>query len=204
MNTYSTLKVSIASWLAQSNISSGDTVVDDFLDMAEAEVNRRLRVRFMESATSLTASSITVALPADYMGLRGVYLDGSPQRSMEYHTPEQLNSIANTAGQPYAFTIRGENMVLQAEPDSTYTIQVHYYAKPTALSVSNETNWITNNYPQTYLHGALKYAAQYVSDDAALAKWSAMFDKDLADIEATDDFEKYGPAPRMKSETCKW
>lgn len=204
MNTYSTLKVSIASWLAQSNIASGDAIVDDFIDMAEAEVNRRLRVRFMESALSLTATSATVALPADYMGFRAVHIDGSERYTLEYRTPEQLNSIDNGSRQPQYYTVRGDNMVFPADPSSTITVAGTYYAKPTALSGSNETNWITNNYPQVYLFAALKNAAIYSSDDAAISKYSALLDKALAEVEAADDGERYGPAPVMRSETWKW
>jgi drug/metabolite transporter (DMT)-like permease len=87
---------------------------------------------------------------------------------------------------------------------STYTVGLRYYAKPAALSGSNTTNWLTDNYPQLYLYGALKAAAIYVSDDAALAKYSALFDKALIDLEGMDDFEKYGPAPVVSSETYKW
>lgn len=204
MNTYSTLKVSIASWLAQSNISSGDTIVDDFIDLAEAEVNRRLRVRFMESALSLTATSATVALPSDYAGLRAAHIDGSDRYSLEYRTPEQLNSISNASTIPSYFTIRGTNMVFPADPDSTITVGGTYYAKPAALSASNETNWITDNYPQVYLYGALKQAGLYVSDDAMVQKYSALLDKAIADVQAADDMERYGPAPVMRSESYKW
>lgn len=204
MNTYSTLKVSIASWLAQSNIASGDTIVDDFIDMAEAEVNRRLRVRFMESALSLTATSATVGLPSDYMGFRAVHIEGSSRYSLEYRTPEQLNSISNSSQQPNYYTVRGEYMVFPADPSSTITVAGTYYAKPTALSASNETNWITTNYPQVYLFAALKNAAIYGSDDEAISKYSALLDKALGEIEAADDGERYGPAPVMRSETWKW
>lgn len=204
MNTYSTLKISIASWLAQSNIASGDSIVDDFVDMAEAEVNRRLRVRFMESALSLTATSATVALPSDYMGLRAAHIEGSTRYSLEYRTPEQLNSISNAVAQPACYTIRGTNMVFPADPSGTITVAGTYYAKPTALSVSNETNWITDNYPQVYLFAALKNAAIYGSDDDAIAKYSALLDKAIKEIEVADDTERYGPSPVMRSETYKW
>lgn len=204
MNTYSTLKVSIASWLAQSNITSSDSIVDDFIDMAEAEVNRRLRVRFMESALSLTATSATVGLPADYMGFRAVHIEGTDRYSLEYRTPEQLNSISSDSRQPQYYTVRGEYMVFPADPSSTITVAGTYYAKPTALSASNETNWITANFPQVYLFAALKNAAIYGSDDEAIGKYSALLDKALSEIEAADDGERYGPAPVMRSETWKW
>jgi len=204
VNTYANLKTSIAAWLAQSNITSSDAIVDDFIDIAEAEVNRRVRLRFMESSTSMTATSLTVSLPADYMGLRGAYIDGDSRYSLEYKTPEQLNSLSNDAGRPRFFTVRGDYMEFPGECDATYTVSLRYYAKPTALSGSNTTNWLTDNYPQLYLYGALKAAAIYVSDDAALAKYSALFDKALMDLEGMDDFEKYGPAPVVSSETYKW
>lgn len=204
MNSYTTLKVSVASWLAQSNISAGDSVVDDFIDMAEAEVNRRLRVRFMESALSLTATSATVALPDDYMGLRAIHIEGDSRYSLEYRAPEQLNSLDNSAATPSFYTIRGDNIVFPADPSSTITVAGTYYAKPAALSTSNETNWLTTNFPQVYLYAALKQAAIYTSNDADVQKYSALLDGALAQVKEADDLERYGPAPVMRSEGWRW
>ena len=206
MNTYSSLKTSIAAWLSQSNITANDSVVDDFLDMAEAETYRRLRCRFMESTGTLStvAAQDYVALPSDFIAMRGVYRDGSPQSSLQYYTPEQINSVSNTSRAPYAFTLRGDNMVFAGPADSVYSIKLHYYAKPTALSGSNTSNWLTTNYPQVLLYGALKHAAIYISDDELLSKFSALYERAISDLEAADANDSFGPAPVMLTEGAKW
>jgi hypothetical protein len=206
MNSYANLKTSIAAWLAQSNITASDAIVDDFLDIAEAETYRRLRVRAMESTATLStvAAQDYVALPTDYLALRGVYRDGSPQYSMQYYTPEQLNSVANSTRAPNAFSLRGDNMLFAGPADGVYDIKIHYYAKPAALSASNTTNWLTANYPQLLLWGALKAAAIYVSDDALLQKYTALHDRAIAELQQADDMDTHGPAPIMQSESSKW
>lgn len=206
MNTYATLKTSIANWLAQSNITSADAIIDDFIDLAESDAYRRLRIRGMESTATLStvANQDYVALPSDYIAMRGVYRDGSPQSSMQYYTPEQLNSVPNTSRAPYSFSLRGSNMIFPGPCDAVYSIKIHYYAKPDPLSASNTSNWFTTNYPQVLLFGALKQAAIYVSDDELLNKYSALYDRAISDLQMADDMDTHGPAPIMQSEASKW
>jgi len=206
VNSYTTLKSSIANWFAKSNVTSSDSIVDDCIDLAEAEVNRRLRLRFMVSTATatVTAGDTTVALPDDFLELRGAYRDGSPQSSLEYCTPEQLNSISNSSRAPYAFSIIGSNLAFPGPDSDGSEIELTYYAKPTALSASNETNWLTTNAPQVYLFGALKYAAIYAGDDADAQRYGTLFEGALSALTTEEAFSAYGPAPHMRSEGYKW
>lgn len=203
MNTYSSLKQSIADWLARDDLAS---YIDGFIDIAEARVGLRLRIRAMETTATLStvAGQDYVALPTGFAGIRGVYRDGSPQSSMSYYTPEQLNSIANTSRAPYAFTIRGDNMVFAGPSDSVYEVELHYYQKFTALSDSNTSNWLTENAPQVLLYAALQAAAEFIRDNEQAERWSALFVRALAEVESADEGDKFGPAPRMMSESTKW
>tara|TARA_R110002126_G_scaffold101090_2_gene232962 strand:+ start:154 stop:333 length:180 start_codon:yes stop_codon:yes gene_type:complete len=46
LDNYSNLKTSIANFLARDDLT---TEIDDFIDLTEADFNRRLRVRAMET-----------------------------------------------------------------------------------------------------------------------------------------------------------
>lgn len=203
MNTYSTLKDSVASWLAQDNLTSQ---IPDFITIAEARTNRKLRIRAMETSTTLstTAAVAYVALPADYMVIRGVYVDGSPSKELQYLSPEQLNSKSNSSAEPKFFTIRGDNMVFAGPCDAVYSIVLHYYAKFAALSDSNTSNWLTANFPQVLLYGALQAAAEFVHDSEETTKWAALYSNAINELVSADEDEKYGPAPVISSERGKW
>lgn len=198
MNTYATLKTSIASWLAQDDLTA---YIDDFIDIAEARVNRILRIRAMETTANvtLTASSASAALPADYLEMRRIYLDGSPQYLLSFSTPEQIGMVANDSGRPKFYTIRGDYMDFPGPADSAYVAKLHYYAKFTALSDSNTSTWLTTNYPQVLLYGALRAAAEFIHDDAQMEKWGALFDRAIDELKNDDKNAKFGPSPAMRS-----
>ena len=66
ISTYSELQEAVASWLNRSDLT---TTIPDFITLAESRLNRTLRLRVMETTTtlSLTASSRTVALPSAFI-----------------------------------------------------------------------------------------------------------------------------------------
>ena len=49
LNNYANLKTTIANFLARDDLTSE---IDDFIDLTEADFNRRLRVRSMETVDS--------------------------------------------------------------------------------------------------------------------------------------------------------
>ena len=61
LDTYANLKTSIANFLARDDLTSE---IDDFIDLTEADFNRRLRIRDMETVnTSFSIDAETEALP---------------------------------------------------------------------------------------------------------------------------------------------
>lgn len=203
MNTYSTLKQSIADFLARDDLTS---YVDTFIDIAEARVGRRLKIRAMEATTTLVCSTsvATIALPTGYAGIRGVFLNGTVQYPLAYNTPEQLNSQVSATGRPRFFSIVGANIQFNCVPDSAYDISMTYFATFTALSDSNTSNWLTTNVPHLLLYGSLQAASEFTQDDAAAQKWASLFQQAIDEAQAADEGEKYGPAPVIKSERHRW
>lgn len=204
MNTYSTLKQSIADFLARDDLTS---FVDTFIDIAEARIGRRLKIRAMESVSTLTCSTSVnyIALPTGYVGFRSVdLLSGSNRYTLTYNTPEQLNSVDNTTGIPRRFSIIGTNIVFNCIPADTYTVNIAYTAMFTALSDSNTSNWLTTNVPHLMLYGSLQAAAEFIQDDSAAQKWASLFQQAIDEAESADEWEKYGPAPVIASERAKW
>lgn len=63
---YSTLQASVASWLARADLTA---TIPDFISLAEARINRDLRVRKMQKVRYGLASSGRIPLPDDYIGM---------------------------------------------------------------------------------------------------------------------------------------
>lgn len=198
MNTFSALKQSISAWMGQDDLT---TYLADFIEIATARVNQRLRIKAMEQTTTstLTAGSASISLPTRFIGLRGAYLDGDHRLPLQFLAPEQLSATSDTSTFPKFFTIRGDSMVFQAPADANYNIFLHYYQAFQNLSNSNTSNWLTQNAPQVLLYGSLQAAAEFVHDDEAVAKWGALFERELESLKQSDQDTKYGPRPVMRT-----
>ena len=72
LNTYSALKTSIANWLNRSDLTS--EISGDFIKLAEADFNAKLRIRQMEQIDTLTVNAETVTVPSGFIGVRSLYL----------------------------------------------------------------------------------------------------------------------------------
>jgi hypothetical protein len=89
-----------------------------------------------------------------------------------YVTPEEYE--LNTDARNKIFTSIGAYFYInggEAGDPATLT----YTAMFAALSDDSDTNWITDNAPEVYLWGALRHAAVYTLDDAAVARFAQMY-----------------------------
>ena len=61
LSNYSELQSSIADWLNRSDLTNQ---IKDFIALAEAEINSKLRIRKMISSTTITVDSETESIPS--------------------------------------------------------------------------------------------------------------------------------------------
>jgi hypothetical protein len=130
---------------------------------AEAEFNRMLRVPQMETETFLTVTGEATDLPLDFLSLRSVYIEGSPDNPLRSMSPAGLrNQFQGRSGTPSAYAL--ENMRLIIGPVGNTSLTLLYYAKLTPLTDNNPTNWLLRDYPDAYLHQVLSILFQKTGD----------------------------------------
>ena len=171
ITTYSELQTSVTNWLSRTNDTNLQSLYPDFITMAEAKFNRTLRTSDMETTATVAASSGIVALPADYLEMRRLYLDGSTRKELEYLTPETfyLTFPSNTGNSKY-YTIEGANIIL-ADQSTSANVKILYYQKITALSGSNPSNWLLTSHPDLYLYSTLTEAYGVIKNAEQESKW---------------------------------
>jgi hypothetical protein len=87
INNYANLKASIANTMGRKDLTEQ---IPDFIEFAEAVMNRRLRVRQMTCGASATVSGGVIGMPADYLGMRILRLTtGEP---LEQVSPEVMQA----------------------------------------------------------------------------------------------------------------
>ena len=196
--TYANLKTSIANWLNRSDLTT--EIAEDFIVLTEADFNSKLRVRKMISSASITIDSETESIPSDFLQVRDFFiLEGGTKNSLKYITPAQMDQIrgSSTTGMPSAYTILGDNFRFAPIPSSAYTGTLNYYAKFSALSDANTSNYILTSHPAIYLYGALYHAANFLGgiDPQRLQQWQSMYTTAMERLERNDRDDQYGSAP---------
>ena len=194
--SYSDLKTTVANYLGRSDLTSQ---IPDFIRLAETRLAREVRTRQMlKSATaSMTGADARVAVPTDFMEVRDLYIQGNPRVPVTYLAPSAFtrDARADESGKPVYYTVLASEFLFAPIPDTSYTLQILYYAKPTVLSDSNTSNVFLANYPDALLYGALAEAEPYLINDARVQMWIGLYDRAVNNINESDEGSEYSGVP---------
>jgi len=192
--TYSDLSAAIVDFMNDSNQASK---VDTYIALAEARFNRVLDTPDMEVSTTLDGSTVSIALPADYYEVRGLFLNGLYTLPLEALTLNALKNIYpdNVNGTPVAYAIDGQNIVLGPYPASACTLRLNYKQKIQGLSASNPTNWIMTKHPDLYLTACLLFAEFRSWNDPRAAEAKAAAEQIMAEINEIGGKAKIASGP---------
>ena len=189
---YTSFVTVVGNYLARSDLSAQ---IPDFITMAQYRMTRDLRVTEMlkVATTSTTGGDGTVALPADFLETKEVHLQGNPPVTIEYQTPDLFfrNKQSTNSGKPYYYSIIDQEFKFAPQPDSTYTLEMLYFAKPDFISASNPSNIYLANFPDALLYATLAEAEPYLMNDARMATWASLYDRAITDIMKNDKGKQY-------------
>jgi len=199
-DSYSALKTTVASYLARSDLTA---MIPDFIRLAELRLQRDLRIRQMLTVAqaSTTGGVSTVGVPSDFLEMRDIHIVANPVRTLSYEAPNSFyrNTRSTESGVPNSYTVLADDMQFAPIPDSTYVLQMLYYAKPPVLSEINPSNVFLANTPDALLYGALGEAEPYLMNDARLQVWAALYDRAVNSISVADQASEYSGQPMSMS-----
>jgi len=202
--SYTDLKTSVANYLGRSDLTS---IIPDFISFAEIRMARELRTRKMlSSATSaFTAGDAKVALPSDFLQIRDLYVQGNPRFPVSYLSPSAFtrNARADDSGKPVFYTTLAAEFMFAPIPDSAYTLEILYYAKPTVLSASNASNVFLANYADALLYASLLEAQPYLMDDPRIQTWGDLYGRAVKNIVESDENSEYSGIPLQMTVTYR-
>ena len=196
LSNYTELKDAIADWLDRTDLTSR---IPDFIALAEARVNRELRIRAMETRATMstTAGKRYFNLPNRYLQMRNFQLNTNPITPLEYITPEMLDRLygSNTTGKPRAYTLIGDEIQYAPIPDTEYTVEMAYYQKFAPLGDGTggtvTSNWLTQNAPDVLLYGALVEAEPFIRNDERIQLWLTAYKEAVDKIQKADDRDRH-------------
>ena len=201
ITNYGELKSTMSDFLNRSDV---DSIIPTFIDFAEAEFNRALRVRQMVFRAEAPIDTRFSAVPADFLEAKDlVVVTGTPVTPLQFVTQQELAQIRNeeitTAGKPRYFSVVGDEFEVVPTPDAVYSVEMSYYAKIPALTSDGQTNWLLTDYPDLYLYTSLSHSAPYLRDDERIAVWAGLAQKAREELIAADQSASYsGATPRVR------
>jgi hypothetical protein len=180
---YSDLQTTVGNYLHRSDLTS---MIPDFITLAEAKLNRELRLRAMENTANGTVAA-SISLPTGFIEMRGISVgSGNSTWNLTYTPTSDINSETGT---PTKYSISGE--LLYFLPYSTaYSYTIDYYAAFAALSAG--VNWLITNAPDVYLYATLLEASPYIKDDSRIGTWAQLLADSVTRLQNADNRDRHG------------
>lgn len=161
ISNYSELVTEIRDMMDDADYSQ--TSIDRALRKAEAEFNRTLRTPDMETRAVFTIADELTALPADFLEMRFIFVEGMPDQPLASMSPSgMLSTYYGRSGIPVAYTIEGSN--LRVGPVGTAAVEMVYYQRIPALSDAQVSNWLLRKHPDLYVAGVMYHLARRERD----------------------------------------
>lgn len=185
---YTNLQSAIINALHRSDLSAS---VPDFISLAEDKLNKRLRIRAMESRVTASINAEYASLPDGFLAMRNVQINAVPRVRLQYAGPEWLDAKygdTSFTGTPKFYSLVGGEIQFAPIPDSTYTVELDYYVSFDIATDS--TNWLLTNAPRCYYYGALMEASAFLINDKRIPVWAQLLETAIKEVEEADDKDK--------------
>ena len=169
--------------------------IPNFVRQTEERIYRSILIPELRKnvTTSLTTSNRFLAKPTDFLAVFSIaVVDGSSNYS--FLLPKDVNFIREaypataTSGLPVYYSLfDGDNFLIAPTPDSTYTVQLHYYYDPPSI-VTSSTSWLGDNAEGTLLYGTLVEAYTFVKGEADIISfYKTRYDEAMAGLQQLAD-----------------
>lgn len=191
--TYQSLQDEVANWLARDDMPAN---IKRFIQMAESDICKDLRVRGMEKQKTFSLTSGVDTLPSDFKGARSLYVDAaSGLRNLDYLAPEVFHRsrVATMSGSPQAYTVEGNSIYFAPAPGATNPVDVKmlYIGKYDELVEANDSNGLLTDHFNLYLYGALYHGFAYLRDDEQAGKYLGQYSDYVAKLNRNANRERF-------------
>jgi len=193
--TYTTLTQSIQDW-TENNESTFVAEIPFFVKNAEERIFKSIDLDYFRKnvSGSMTSSNKFLQKPSDYLASFSLsYVDSSSNNvfllQKDVNFIQEYNPNPSTTGSPkYYASYDVDTFIVGPTPNSNYTVELHYFYRPTSLTTDNSgTTWISTNAPDALLYACLIEAYTFMKGEADLLK---VYDSRL--IEALSRLKVYG------------
>lgn len=174
--------------------------IPTFVQDTERLVNNTVQLpAFRKNVTgSATANFPYLTLPSDFLATFSVAVMNADQplvpNDYRYMLNKDVNYIREAfpypgiTGTPKYYALFDNNtFILGPTPDVNYDIELHYFAYPTSIVTAGST-WLSQNFPNVLLYGALTEAYIFLKGEAdVLQSYQAKFEQAMGPLKQLGD-----------------
>lgn len=175
---YNELVTSIRNYTDVGSNVFSDSVINTFITFAENQILREidLDVFKLEVSGNLTSGNKFLSAPSDilthrYMmitsGTDQIFLDFRDTSFMKEYWPNGAST-----GVPKYYSVWDQNTFYVAPtPNASFAVELGYIYRPTQLSSTNTTTWISTNAPEALFYACLMQAYSYTKGPAEMLNY---------------------------------
>ncbi len=176
--TYDELVTNIRNYTEVGSNVFSDSVIDTFITMAENKILRDIDLDIfkVESAGTLTTGNKFLTAPSTILTHRymmvtsagvQIFLDFRDTSFMKEYWPD-----STVTGVPKYYSVWDQNTFYMAPtPNADFVVELGYIYRPTQLSSTNPTTWVSLNAPEALLYACLVQAYSYTKGPAEMLKY---------------------------------
>lgn len=188
ISDYFSLLIDAGEYAGRNDIAN---VFPRFVGLAEAKLNRILRVGHMETSGTVVLTDGNGDLPEDFLEAR--LITTSDGRGLNAWSMGELNRrYASYGGVPAGYAVVGN--VIRVRPTTSGSLTLDYYAKIPPLTAANPTNWLLELAPDVYLYALCEEIAIWERDANKVAASKSLKDTAILGLELMDERSRWGNA----------
>lgn len=167
--------------------------IPNFIQNTETLVNNTVQLpAFRKNVTGETTIDFPyIDIPSDFLSVFSIAVTGYDTAGVftatdyNYLLQKDVNYIREaypfpgTTGAPKAYSLFSDSaFLLGPTPDKCYTLEMHYYAYPSSITVAG-VSWLGTNFPNVLLWGSLVEASIYLKEAEMMQTYQGKFQEAL-------------------------
>lgn len=206
LTSYKGLCAAVADYLGRDDLTEQ---IPTFIRLAEARMNRELRLRVMERRAETDVPAFQGAVPLPWrreFGNWDVFLEmrdivwvgkDGQAHNLQYMPPDTYE-VSRESGYVRGYTIIGRDLFLLPSPDAAGKLRLTYYAEIPPLGDKQPDNEVLLTAPDVYLYAALVEAGPYTRGSAPAEQWAQFYGAAKQKLEASEQRARFTSNLTMK------
>ena len=195
INSYDTLLAEAKNWSGRTDLT--DDQYNSFTYFTGSMANQLLRIAPMEWTVILDVTEDGhVIIPPDLLELKSLtaFFNDDNSVPLQYIAWEQFVNNVNlddNDDQPLYFSRQGGFWFISPKPAVGTKVTCHYFRTMPDISADDQTNWLVQLSPLTYLYGTLHFLHLFVYDEERAAYWLEKMQGELTRLQLMFDSSEY-------------